>query len=50
MPGMRPLRIYLNMISIQIVAVIGLITSLLLWAHSLGKLLDMFLGTDDDRC
>lgn len=36
------------MISIQIVATIGLITSLLLWAHSLGKLLDSLLGTEND--
>lgn len=36
------------MISIQIIAAIGLITSLLLWAHSLGKLLDVLLGTQND--
>jgi len=33
---------------IQLIAAIGLITSLLLWAHSLGKLLDMLLGIEDD--
>ena len=36
------------MISTQIVAAIGLITLLLLWAHSLGKLVDMLLGAEDD--